>query len=180
MSEDNFFAVLGKLLENPEALKNAISMAENIMGNLNQSNTNTDSNNTSERNSSDINSKPPEPTIQTQNLNNGNTEASTTSANPISNIGLSEQNLSNMITTMAPLLSGLMGTGNHNSSGNQEDENESINLRKSQKKNDQRCALLRSLKPFLKESRSEKLEMIIKAIQLADLTGGLLDGKKLF
>ena len=50
----------------------------------------------------------------------------------------------------------------------------------SNKKSDPRCNLLNSLRPFMGHGRDEKIDMMIKALSLAELAGGFLNNKKLF
>ena len=48
------------------------------------------------------------------------------------------------------------------------------------KKNDPRCNLLNSLRPYMSHGRAEKIDMMIKALELAELADGFLNSKKLF
>ena len=48
------------------------------------------------------------------------------------------------------------------------------------KKSDPRCNLLNSLRPYMSHGRAEKIDMMIKALNLAELAGGFLNNKKLF
>ncbi len=48
------------------------------------------------------------------------------------------------------------------------------------KKSDPRCNLLNSLRPYMGHGRAEKIDMMIKALNLAELAGGFLNNKKLF
>ncbi len=48
------------------------------------------------------------------------------------------------------------------------------------KKSDPRCNLLNSLRPYMGHGRDEKIDMMIKALNLAELAGGFLNNKKLF
>lgn len=48
------------------------------------------------------------------------------------------------------------------------------------KKSDPRCNLLTSLRPYMGHGRAEKIDMMIKALNLAELAGGFLNNKKLF
>lgn len=48
------------------------------------------------------------------------------------------------------------------------------------KSGDSRTALLMALKPYLSEERAEKIDMMIKALKLADAAGNLLGNSGLF
>lgn len=45
---------------------------------------------------------------------------------------------------------------------------------------DSRAALLMALKPYMSEDRAEKIDMMIKALKLADVAGNLLGNSGLF
>ncbi len=47
-------------------------------------------------------------------------------------------------------------------------------------KGDSRAALLLALKPYMSNQRAEKIDMMVKAMKLADLAGGFLGGSGLF
>ena len=48
------------------------------------------------------------------------------------------------------------------------------------KKSDPRCNLLNALRPYMSHGRTEKIDMMIKALGLAELADGFLNNKKLF
>ena len=48
------------------------------------------------------------------------------------------------------------------------------------KKSDPRRNLLNSLRPYMSHGRAEKIDMMIKALSLAELADGFLNNKKLF
>ncbi len=54
------------------------------------------------------------------------------------------------------------------------------NLGGGNKKSDPRCNLLNSLRPYMSHGRAEKIDMMIKALSLAELADGFLNNKKLF
>ncbi|MCI8388299.1 MAG: hypothetical protein HFE63_07550 [Clostridiales bacterium] len=45
---------------------------------------------------------------------------------------------------------------------------------------DRRCALLNALKPYLRHSRADKIDMMIKVLQISELTHSTFGGRKLF
>ncbi len=51
---------------------------------------------------------------------------------------------------------------------------------KANKKSDPRCNLLNALRPYMSHGRTEKIDMMIKALGLAELADGFLNNKKLF
>lgn len=69
-------------------------------------------------------------------------------------------------TMLASLLGGLGATA-----GNKKDNGG--------KSGDSRTALLLALKPYMSEERAEKIDMMIKAMKLANIAGGLLGNSEL-
>ncbi len=47
---------------------------------------------------------------------------------------------------------------------------------KSDRKNDPRTNLLYALKPYMSHDRGEKIDMLVKAMKLADIAGGFISG----
>lgn len=47
---------------------------------------------------------------------------------------------------------------------------------KNDKKNDPRTNLLYALKPYMSHDRGEKIDMLVKAMKLADIAGGFISG----
>ncbi len=47
---------------------------------------------------------------------------------------------------------------------------------KSDKKNDPRTNLLYALKPYMSHDRGDKIDMLVKAMKLADIAGGFISG----
>ncbi len=73
------------------------------------------------------------------------------------------------------MLTALLGNlGNFGGSGSS-DKKESVS-----RSGDSRTALLMALKPYMSEDRAEKIDMMLKAMKLADIAGGLLGNSGLF
>ena len=71
---------------------------------------------------------------------------------------------------LASVLGSLGSPGGKPADGNKENANKS---------GDSRTALLLALKPYMSPERAEKVDMMIKAMKLADIAGGLLGNSDL-
>lgn len=144
MQDNDLKGQLSKLLEDPEALSRAISLAGSLMGNLDLTGTQ----------------------AAEGNADSDSVQASVTEHKPDTDGTPSKSGDEQKDTPLGidlgaalPAIANIMGKD---------------------KKNDPRTNLLYALKPYMGSERAEKIDMLVKAMRLADIAGGFIGSGGLF
>ncbi len=183
----DFQSTLNNLLSNPEALRGLMSIASTMMG-------------ASSQTSADAS---PQSSASSPLFGGASPQASSSASSPMFGGASPQSSLGASSPTFAQASSGdpssldastfaelarriddkdhhQTGEPTHCDSGGQHSSislDKLLSLSPKSSKNDPRCTLLYALKPYLSPTRRDKVDSLVKAIQLVSLASGLFGGK---